>query len=111
MASRYARQAQRINRRWAKTDEDKITAQDIAQVLATWGEQCFYCQTELVYGPEGNGSIDHLIPYPLGGRNTLRNLVPCCWHCNNLKGEKFVYMNAPRTRLVFGYNRPPNRRW
>jgi len=50
------------------------------------GMPCFYC------GGEPN-SVDHVVPRSRGGRDG-KNLVPCCFRCNQMKGnmtlEEFV---------------------
>jgi 5-methylcytosine-specific restriction endonuclease McrA len=34
-------------------------------------------------------SIDHVHPKSKGGHNKIENLLACCYHCNNKKGDKF----------------------
>jgi len=50
------------------------------------GMPCFYC------GGEPN-SVDHVVPRSRGGKDG-KNLVPCCFRCNQMKGnmtlEEFV---------------------
>lgn len=86
---------------------------DIAAMFARWGKECFYCRTPLIYGAEGNGSIDHVIPYALGGRNALPNIVPACKTCNNHKADKMVYLHEARSHLVFRYpsSKPKLKGW
>lgn len=105
MAKEHARAARRLNLR-AKKGTGTLSGEDIAAVLAIWGEQCFYCLKDLTYGFTGNGSFDHLVPYASGGLNVKKNLVPCCKTCNNEKGEKWVYLSLARTRLVFRHRKP-----
>lgn len=44
-------------------------------------DDCAYCGTACE-------SWDHVIPMSRGGANTLDNLVPCCWPCNQDKGNR-----------------------
>ncbi|WP_374191906.1 HNH endonuclease [Rhizobium rhizogenes] len=49
-------------------------------------------------------TTDHKIPLCRGGPDTRENKVPCCFRCNNLKGdmtanEFFLYINK------FGFER------
>ena len=44
-------------------------------------DDCAYCGTPCE-------SWDHVIPMSRGGDNTLDNLVPCCWPCNQDKGNR-----------------------
>ena len=46
------------------------------------GMPCFYC------GGEPN-SVDHVIPRSRGGRDG-KNLVPCCFRCNQMKGNQTI---------------------
>lgn len=50
-------------------------------------KKCFYCGCEL---NDSNRTIDHVIPLSKGGKNTLENVVPCCFGCNNKKGTKTI---------------------
>lgn len=43
---------------------------------------CQYC------GSKRNLTIDHVLPISRGGENTWKNMVTCCWKCNNIKGNK-----------------------
>lgn len=43
---------------------------------------CQYC------GATKNLTIDHIMPVSRGGQNTWKNLVTCCFKCNNAKGNK-----------------------
>lgn len=43
---------------------------------------CKYC------GATKHLTIDHVIPVSRGGQNTWKNLVTCCFQCNNKKGNK-----------------------
>ena len=43
---------------------------------------CVYC------GSTKHLTIDHVIPVSKGGLNTWKNLVTCCFDCNNKKGDK-----------------------
>lgn len=52
-------------------------------------------------------NADHVVPYNLGGRTDLNNLVACCWSCNYGKG-KFTLdqlgLEDPRNRPVNSAN-------
>jgi len=41
---------------------------------------CAYC------GAAPSRGVDHVVSMCNGGPNTLDNLVPCCWPCNDAKG-------------------------
>ncbi|TDW21087.1 HNH endonuclease [Rhizobium azibense] len=52
-------------------------------------------------------TTDHKIPTCRGGSDTRENKVPCCFRCNNLKGD----MTAPeffRYIVVFGFEKAPH---
>jgi hypothetical protein len=48
-----------------------------------FGGYCAYCG--IYVGAQG--TIDHYVPYALGGRTTSSNLRWCCLSCNSLKGN------------------------
>lgn len=43
---------------------------------------CQYC------GSKKNLTIDHVMPVSRGGENSWKNMVTCCWKCNNKKDNK-----------------------
>lgn len=43
---------------------------------------CQYC------GAVKELTIDHVMPVSRGGENSWKNMVACCWKCNNKKGNK-----------------------
>ena len=47
---------------------------------------CQYCGSTRI----NKLTIDHIIPISKGGQNTWENLVACCHHCNNKKGDKLL---------------------
>jgi len=46
---------------------------------------CAYCGKWI---PIADATIDHILPLSLGGRSTWDNLVNCCTHCNQRKGNR-----------------------
>jgi 5-methylcytosine-specific restriction endonuclease McrA len=46
---------------------------------------CQYCQKAL---PGAELTLDHVVPRSRGGASTWENLVACCHHCNNRKGNR-----------------------
>lgn len=47
------------------------------------GYRCAYCGAS-----NAPLTIDHIVPRVRGGTNEWENLVCCCTHCNNLKGDR-----------------------
>jgi len=86
---------------------EKVTSEDLQSVIAIWGEECFYCGAALDFS-ENNGwsTFDHVIP-AARGRNTKRNLVPCCALCNREKDEKRVVWDRKRGILTFTWAGTP----
>lgn len=46
-------------------------------------KSCCYCGRE--YADSNQKSVDHIIPWSLGGRNTIDNIAICCYECNMAK--------------------------
>lgn len=46
------------------------------------GRRCVYC------GSRDNLTLDHVVPYSLGGDESMDNLVTCCRSCNSRKGAR-----------------------
>jgi len=46
--------------------------------------RCFYCQRRL--GPK-IVTLDHVVPLAQGGNHSYRNVVACCFECNETKWE------------------------
>src|SRR5262252_2655727 len=38
--------------------------------------------------PSAELTLDHVLPRSRGGRSSWENLVACCYHCNNTKGDR-----------------------
>lgn len=43
---------------------------------------CGYC------GSKRDLTIDHILPSSKGGKDTWKNMVTCCFKCNNKKGDR-----------------------
>jgi 5-methylcytosine-specific restriction endonuclease McrA len=50
-------------------------------VLRRDGQRCAYCAGSA-------NTIDHVLPRSRGGQDSWENLVACCLHCNNAKGNR-----------------------
>lgn len=46
---------------------------------------CQYCHKS---GASAELTLDHVVPRSRGGETTWENLVACCHHCNNRKGNR-----------------------
>jgi len=46
---------------------------------------CQYCHRTL---PASELTLDHVVPRSRGGETSWENLVACCHHCNNRKGNR-----------------------
>ena len=47
---------------------------------------CYYCRRPI----RGVWVTDHVIPLFRGGTSAYKNLVVCCWQCNDRKGIKLL---------------------
>ena len=56
------------------------------------GGKCWYCgkQTHPFGSDRDAFCIDHFIAKGVGGKDAVDNLVPCCSHCNTVKGTKGI---------------------
>lgn len=50
------------------------------------GLACVYCESGIEDG--ARLTLDHLIPYSHGGKNTADNLVTACLKCNSARGNR-----------------------
>lgn len=60
---------------------------------------CYYCHRPIV----GVWVTDHIIPLFRGGTSAYKNLVVCCWKCNERKGVRMsgdksvIRVSPPKT--------------
>ena len=79
-----------------------------SQVWDMTSGKCFYCEVQLVRGPDCEGDrsnvfhVDHLVPKSAGGPDHLTNYVPSCQTCNISKSDKPVgiFMSARKPKLA-----------
>jgi 5-methylcytosine-specific restriction endonuclease McrA len=57
-------------------------------LLETQDGKCFYCDTPLTFYRKKPNSleVDHKMPMPRGGSDSMENLAATCRRCNSLKG-------------------------
>ncbi|NKM04160.1 HNH endonuclease [Rhizobium leguminosarum] len=76
---------------------------------------CFYCERPLNSrqvarrGDRNKGldyTIDHKTPVSRGGSNERSNRVPCCFRCNQVKGD-LTDVEFRQFVAVYGYERQP----
>lgn len=76
---------------------------------------CFYCERTLndrratKRGDRNKGldhTTDHKTPLARGGPDKRSNKVPCCFRCNNLKGDLTAH-EFRRFVAAYGYERQP----
>ena len=78
-------------RRKARLKEATIENFSYEELLDFWIEneinykECFYCEKEMLEGPE---HIDHYYPLAKGGTHERANLRPSCASCNSRKHAK-----------------------
>lgn len=59
------------------------------KVFLKYGGHCAYCGQPL---RADTFTVDHVIPQSRGGTSRISNLLPCCHHCNQLKGAESIDM-------------------
>ncbi len=97
------RKAQAVKHRFGKNNKAR-------KALARHpdGLFCLYCEVRLTIETY---TVDHVIPMSRGGLNRAGNKVPCCFRCNNAKGDKLTWFpgcnkngemidDSPGTRLA-----------
>lgn len=70
----------------------KVTAAQLRQRFAQFGNTCAYC------GTGGDLHIEHVVPISRGGTHTLGNVLPACQRCNYSKRAQDVsawYLSQP----------------
>ena len=77
----------------------RVRAQALAKAKRLGQTKCPHCQTELDYAQglkPNSAEPDHIIPWKLGGRDHIDNLVVICRRCNQSKGKRA----APKTKNI-----------
>lgn len=64
-----------------------IKLQEWIQLCEKSNNKCLHCG---IKGDYNSLSIDHIIPFSLGGSNDITNLQPLCLKCNQKKGNRFI---------------------
>ena len=61
-------------------------------VRATTNNHCTYCGCEMTDGKNNDldqFTVDHIVPFSVGGSDRIDNLAPACRSCNSSKGAKY----------------------
>lgn len=99
MRSQIAALTSQVQTLTARAKEHAIHDEKVReQVWSVTDGKCFYCEVELVRGPEAMSTVDrtnvfhvdHLVPKSAGGPDHLTNYVPSCQTCNISKSDKPV---------------------
>lgn len=86
---RYVRLAGATNKKAARLGlEGRITADDLGRVYLLCGGTCPYCGIGIT---SMDCSFDHMLPFDLGGQNSLDNITACCMTCQRSKGRKTIH--------------------
>lgn len=72
----------RAARQKANNPARRLLRKNMAELLERCGGRCVYC------GKLAKIEFDHFEPLARGGKNTKRNFIPCCRHCNASKSDK-----------------------
>ena len=74
-----------------------LTVEQWNAILRLYDYRCAYCGQKA-----GILQWEHVIPVMQGGDTTTSNIVPACWPCNKLKGQRTAeqFGNIPAKRLM-----------
>ena len=78
-ATRLRQQAARRIRNKRKLAGRGVTAKELRELMALYGEICAYCRTAKA------DTIDHVTPLSRGGKHEIENILPACKPCNYSK--------------------------
>src|SRR3990167_6027252 len=64
-----------------------VSSSQLRDLYVRAGGLCFYCKGSVRarFTPSDPRGFDHIIPRVRGGTHTIRNMVVCCRHCNEIK--------------------------
>jgi len=77
----------------------RVRSQALARAQRNGHTNCPHCNTILNYTQglqPDSAEPDHIIPFAMGGRDHVDNLVVICRRCNQSKGNK----DAPKTKTM-----------
>ena len=65
------------------------------------GGRCHYCGDIAT-------TVDHIVPYSIGGRHSIINTVPACRPCNESKGQSMWESHCDDCARAWSYFRESN---
>ena len=80
-SAQWARPSVILLRRYVRVPTGRDVPVSRRGVLRRDGQRCAYCSASA-------STIDHVLPRSRGGVDSWENLVACCLHCNNVKGDR-----------------------
>ncbi len=73
------------------------------QVAARAKHCCEYCKSMDTFSPN-YFTVDHIIPGPLGGSDSLDNFAYACFLCNRLKSNKLTILDITSNTWINLFN-------
>jgi hypothetical protein len=70
---------------------------------------CEYCKSMDNFSPN-DFTVDHILPEPMGGNDSLDNLAYACFLCNRLKSNKLAVYDAVSNSMISLFN-PRTQDW
>lgn len=89
--------------------ESRITTKHRKVVIERARGCCEYCRSQACFATQ-SFSVEHIIPYSQGGKDTLDNLALACQGCNNHKYTK-VQGSDPVTGAIVSLYHPRRQKW
>jgi hypothetical protein len=94
--------ARKVARGWA------ISFEKFLEIIGNGNEKCHYCHAPLQWTKHnvdvGRSGGHHLDRKDSRLGYTARNVVPCCWPCNNIKSNRLTYEQYYRMTECFRKN-------
>lgn len=81
------------------TSRKRISAQVKTQVFERYGRICWLGLDGCTFAAD---TVDHIMPYRLGGSDRVNNLRPACKHCNSKRADRLIQGHGAAISIMLG---------